>query len=163
MNYVQETGLQVNVSDYESKYQGELKPGETLDTLYERFNIHRPENFTGHSLSVSDVIVLESGGDKRAFYVDSFGFCEVEDFFAEKLKRSEITFTVAECGEFHSLGRYRDDISNAEEAIEVWKICKWIWCLARRWIWICCVIIRRSMWKKLPFKRFVNWLKICRM
>lgn len=83
MNYVQETGLQVNVSDYESKYQGELKPGETLDTLYERFNIHRPENFTGHSLSVSDVIVLESGGDKRAFYVDSFGFCEVEDFFAE--------------------------------------------------------------------------------
>ena len=113
--------MQVNVSDYESKYQGELKPGETLDTLYERFNIHRPENFTGHSLSVSDVIVLESGGDKRAFYVDSFGFCEVEDFFAEKLKRSEITFTVAECGEFHSLGRYRDDISNAEEAIEVWK------------------------------------------
>lgn len=121
MNYVQETGLQVNVSDYESKYQGELKPGETLDTLYERFNIHRPENFTGHSLSVSDVIVLESGGDKRAFYVDSFGFCEVEDFFAEKLERSEITFTVAECGEFHSLGRYRDDISNAEEAIALWK------------------------------------------
>ena len=113
--------MQVNVSDYESKYQGELKPGETLDTLYERFNIHRPENFTGHSLSVSDVIVLESGGDKRAFYVDSFGFCEVEDFFAEKLKRSEITFTVAECGEFHSLGRYRDDISNAEEAVAVWK------------------------------------------
>ena len=121
MNYVQETGLQVNVSDYESKYQGELKPGETLATLYERFNIHRPEDFTGHSLSVSDVIVLESGGDKKAFYVDSFGFCEVKDFFAEKLERSEITFTVAECGEFHSLGRYRDDISNAEEAIEVWK------------------------------------------
>ena len=114
--------MQVNVSDYESKYQGELKPGETLDTLYERFNIHRPENFTGHSLSVSDVIVLESGGDKKAFYVDSFGFCEVEDFFVEKLERLEITFTVAECGEFHSLGRYRDDISNAEEAIALWKV-----------------------------------------
>lgn len=121
MNYVQETGLQVNVSDYESKYQGKLKPGETLDTLYERFNLHRPENFTGHSLSVSDVIVLESGGNKKAFYVDSFGFCEVEDFFVEKLERLEITFTVAECGEFHSLGKYRDDISNAEEAIALWK------------------------------------------
>ena len=121
MNYVQETGLQVNVSDYESKYQGKLKPGETLDTLYERFNLHRPEDFTGHSLSVSDVIVLESVGDKKAFYVDSFGFCEVEDFFAEKLERAEITFTVAECGEFHSLGRYWDDISNAEEAIALWK------------------------------------------
>ena len=113
--------MQVNVSDYESKYQGKLKPGETLDTLYERFNLHRPEDFTGHSLSVSDVIVLESVGDKKAFYVDSFGFCEVEYFFAEKLERAEITFTVAECGEFHSLGRYRDDILNAEEAIAVWK------------------------------------------
>lgn len=121
MNYVQETGLQVNVSDYESKYQGKLKPGETLDTLYERFNIHRPEDFTGHSLSVSDVIVLEAGGDKKAFYVDSFGFCEVEDFFVEKLERLEITFTVAECGEFHSMGRYRDDISNAEEASALWQ------------------------------------------
>ena len=121
MNYVQKKRLQINVSDYESKYQGELKPGETLDTLYERFNLHRPEDFTGHSLSVSDVIVLESGGDKKAFYVDSFGFCEVKDFFAEKLERSEITFTVAECGEFHSLGRYRDDISNAEEASALWQ------------------------------------------
>ena len=121
MNYVQKNGLQINVGDYESKYQGELKPGETLDTLYERFNLYRPEDFTGHSLSVSDVIVLKSGGDKKAFYVDSFGFCEVKDFFAEKPARSEITFTVAECGEFHSLGRYRDDISNAEEAIALWK------------------------------------------
>ena len=121
MNYVQETGLQVNVSDYESKYQGKLKPGETLDTLYERFNLYRPEDFTGHSLSVSDVIVLESGGDKKAFYVDSFGFCEVKDFFAKKLERAKITFTVAECGEFHSMGRYRDDISNVEEAIALWK------------------------------------------
>ena len=89
MNYVQETGLQVNVSDYESKYQGELKPGETLDTLYERFNLHRPEDFTGHSLSVSDVIVLESGGDKKAFYVDYVGFSEQKDFFEERFERTE--------------------------------------------------------------------------
>lgn len=89
MNYVQETGLQINVSDYESKYQGELKPGETLDTLYERFNLHRPEDFTGHSLSVSDVIVLESGGDKKAFYVDSFGFQKLENFFEERFVRTE--------------------------------------------------------------------------
>ena len=121
MSHVQASGMQVNADDYESKYKEAWKPGETLETIYERFNIHRPEDFTGHSLSVSDVIVLESVGDKKAFYVDSFGFCEVEDFFAEKLERAEITFTVAECGEFHSLGRYRDDILNAEEAIAVWK------------------------------------------
>ena len=81
--------MQVNVSDYESKYQGELKPGETLDTLYERFNLHRPEDFTGHSLSVSDVIVLESGGDKKAFYVDYVGFSEQKDFFEERFERTE--------------------------------------------------------------------------
>ena len=89
MNYVQEAGLQVNVSDYESKYQGELKPGETLDTLYERFNLYRPEDFTGHSLSVSDVIVLKSGGDKKAFYVDYVGFSERKDFFEERFERTE--------------------------------------------------------------------------
>ena len=89
MNYVQKKGLQINVSDYESKYQGELKPGETLDTLYERFNLYRPEDFTGHSLSVSDVIVLESGGDKKAFYVDYVGFSERKDFFEEQFERTE--------------------------------------------------------------------------
>ena len=89
MNYVQKKRLQINVSDYESKYQGELKPGETLDTLYERFNLHRPEDFTGHSLSVSDVIVLESGGDKKAFYVDYVGFSERKDFFEERFERTE--------------------------------------------------------------------------
>ena len=89
MNYVQKKRLQINVSDYESKYQGELKPGETLDTLYERFNLHRPEDFTGHSLSVSDVIVLESGGDKKAFYVDYVGFSEQKDFFEERFERTE--------------------------------------------------------------------------
>jgi len=67
---------------------------------------------------------IEAGSyidSNEAFYVDSFGFCEVEDFFAKKLERSEITFTVAECGEFHSLGRYQDDISSAEEAIALWQ------------------------------------------
>ena len=86
---MQKKRLQINVSDYESKYQGELKPGETLDTLYERFNLHRPEDFTGHSLSVSDVIVLESGGDKKAFYVDYVGFSEQKDFFEERFERTE--------------------------------------------------------------------------
>ena len=89
MNYVQKKGLQINVGDYESKYQGELKPGETLDTLYERFNLYRPEDFTGHSLSVSDVIVLKSGGDKKAFYVDYVGFSERKDFFEERFERTE--------------------------------------------------------------------------
>ena len=89
MSHVQAGGLQVKAEDYESMYKEELKPGETLDTIYERFNIHRPKNFTGHSLSVSDVIVLESESEKKAFYVDSFGFSELKDFFVERFERTE--------------------------------------------------------------------------
>ena len=81
--------MQVKAEDYESMYKEELKPGETLDTIYERFNIHRPKDFTGHSLSVSDVIVLESESEKKAFYVDSFGFSELKDFFVERFERTE--------------------------------------------------------------------------
>lgn len=89
MSHVQVGGLQVKAEDYESMYKEELKPGETLDTIYERFNIHRPKDFTGHSLSVSDVIVLESESEKKAFYVDSFGFSELKDFFVERFERTE--------------------------------------------------------------------------
>ena len=89
MSHVQASGMQVNADDYESKYKEEWKPGETLETIYERFNIHRPEDFTGHSLSVSDVVVLESETEKKAFYVDSFGFSELKDFFVERFERTE--------------------------------------------------------------------------
>ena len=89
MSHVQAGGMQVNADDYKSKYKGEWKPGETLETIYERFNIHRPEDFTGHSLSVSDVVVLESETEKKAFYVDSFGFSELKDFFVERFERTE--------------------------------------------------------------------------
>ena len=89
MSHVQACGMQVNADDYESKYKEEWKPGETLETIYERFNIHRPEDFTGHSLSVSDVVVLESETEKKAFYVDSFGFSELKDFFVERFERTE--------------------------------------------------------------------------
>ena len=89
MSHVQASGMQVSVADYESKYKEAWKPGETLETIYERFNIHRPEDFTGHSLSVSDVVVLESETEKKAFYVDSFGFSELKDFFVERFERTE--------------------------------------------------------------------------
>lgn len=89
MSHVQVSGMQVNADDYESKYKEEWKPGETLEKIYERFNIHRPEDFTGHSLSVSDVVVLESETEKKVFYVDSFGFSELKDFFVERFERTE--------------------------------------------------------------------------
>lgn len=51
---------------------------DILGEIYEYFNIRRPADFKGHSLSVSDIIVLESGKEKGIYFVDSFGFKKVE-------------------------------------------------------------------------------------
>lgn len=73
-------GLSVSSDNYNCVYSGRLRDGETLDGIYERFNLQRPKDFLGHSLSVSDVIVTSQDGQQQAFYVDSFGFKEVPEF-----------------------------------------------------------------------------------
>ncbi|XBX04478.1 YodL domain-containing protein [Enterocloster clostridioformis] len=77
-------GVAAERSDYNLVYVGRLKKSDTLDSLYEKFNIHHPADFTGHSLSVSDVVLLHQAGENRAYFVDSFGFTEVPGFFLEK-------------------------------------------------------------------------------
>ena len=49
------------------------EPAFVLDKIFEMFNVARPVDFKGHSLSVSDVVVL----DGVAYYCDSFGWKEV--------------------------------------------------------------------------------------
>ena len=61
-----------------------MAEGQSLDDLYEKFNLRRPLDFLGHSLSVSDVIVVNREGQEQAYYVDSFGFKEVPEFFQAK-------------------------------------------------------------------------------
>lgn len=80
LDFVERQGYHVEKSDYELVYSGLLSEQDSLDSLYERFNIHRPSDFTGHSLSVSDVVVLQRNGIVTANYVDSFGFQELDDF-----------------------------------------------------------------------------------
>lgn len=54
--------------------------GETLEAIYEKFNIAHPEDYRGHSLSVSDIVVLHQNGENSAHFVDSFGFTGLPDF-----------------------------------------------------------------------------------
>ncbi|MCD7883046.1 MAG: DUF3849 domain-containing protein [Lachnospiraceae bacterium] len=84
MDFVQRRNMTVNGSDYRLVYGGVLQPQETLDTLYEKFNVARPDDFTGHSLSVSDVVVMAGDGEAKAYYVDSIGFTELPDFVQER-------------------------------------------------------------------------------
>lgn len=79
----------VSITDYNLVYEGSLSPNDTLDSLYEKFNLSHPEDFTGHSLSVSDVIVIEQDGQQQAYFVDRFGFQSVPDFFRERTAKQE--------------------------------------------------------------------------
>lgn len=80
------TGHRVDPKNYALVYSAELTPGTSLEDIYARFNIDHPKDFKGHSLSVSDVVVLHQNGQDTAHYVDSFGYKEVPEFFKEQEK-----------------------------------------------------------------------------
>lgn len=77
---LQKDSLAVDAANYSCVYSGRLTEGQTLDGLYEKFNLRRPTDFLGHSMSVSDVVVLSQNGENQAYYVDSFGFQKVPEF-----------------------------------------------------------------------------------
>ncbi len=79
-----------NIASYDAVYKGTLEPGMTLDSLYTKFNVERPEDFKGHSLSVSDVIVVNDEHGKTAWFVDSFGFTQLPEFFAQQEQQHEV-------------------------------------------------------------------------
>ena len=74
-------GISVEGKNYEEVYSGAFNEGMSLEYLFQKFNIDRPPDFAGHSLSVSDVIVLEKPGTREAYFVDNLGFESIPDFF----------------------------------------------------------------------------------
>ena len=81
---LQATGNVVDKANYELVYSAEFTPGTYLEDIYTRFNIDHPKDFKGHSLSVSDVVVLHQNGQDTAHYVDSFGYKSVPEFLQEQ-------------------------------------------------------------------------------
>lgn len=84
-------GFEIHGEDYELIYSDRLGMEDTLNSLYEKFNINHPQDFTGHSLSVSDVVVMRKNGESKAYYVDSFGFTELPEFIHERLRLQEVS------------------------------------------------------------------------
>lgn len=75
-------------SDYQKVYQAMLSPKEELEDLFIKHNRdERPFGRRMHSLSVSDVVVLNRNGEKKAFYIDDFGFKEVLKFLGKEKKK----------------------------------------------------------------------------
>ena len=86
---LQAAGNVVDRANYELVYSAPLAPETSLEDIYTRFNIDHPKDFKGHSLSVSDVVVLYQNGQDAAHYVDSFGYKEVPEFLQEQTQQPE--------------------------------------------------------------------------
>lgn len=67
-------------SAYDEVWSGEEPDGcDDLDGIYEVFNLYHPEDFTGHSLSVSDIVQI-IGSDNSSdgyYYCDSAGWVKL--------------------------------------------------------------------------------------
>ena len=89
---LQAMGRSVNRANYDLVYTAPLDGTTTLEDIYRTFNIEHPADFKGHSLSVSDVVVLHQGGKDTAHYCDSFGFQQVPEFLRENpLRTTELS------------------------------------------------------------------------
>ena len=95
MDWLEQKGTPVEKSNYTALYTGDMPTSETsmgiLEQIYVEFNLHRPTDFTGHSLSVSDIVALKQDGVVSYHYCDRIGFRELPDFGKESpLKNAEM-------------------------------------------------------------------------
>ena len=97
LDSIHRNGLSVKSENYELVYEAPLTEKDDLESIYTRFNVDRPADFTGHSLSVSDIVVLHQDGKDTAHYCDRMGFSEVPEFLQER--QPELTPDNLETGE----------------------------------------------------------------
>lgn len=136
MAMVKEDGITIDAANYKCVYSGRLHENEKLDDLYAMFNDNPPADYKAHSMSVSDVIITNRGGDMQAYYVDRFGFAELPEFAAQREKILDIvpeienvdyendltciSFYAAECAEFPVMGEVHYDLT-LPEALEAYE------------------------------------------
>ncbi len=100
LEYIQKSNLSIDISKYNEIYSCPMKDGESLEDIFTRFNVDRPADFKGHSLSVSDVVSIRENGKDTAYFVDCFGFKEIPDFFkdrAVKAKKPSVLKQLKDC------------------------------------------------------------------
>ena len=136
MAMVKEDGITIDAANYKCVYSGRLHENEKLDDLYAVFNDNPPADYKAHSMSVSDVIITNRGGDMQAYYVDRFGYEELPDFAPQREKILDIvpeienvdyendltciSFYAAECAEFPVMGEVHYDLT-LPEALEAYE------------------------------------------
>ena len=115
LDSIHRNGLSVKPENYELVYEAPLTAKDNLESIYTRFNVDRPADFTGHSLSVSDIVVLHQGGKDTAHYCDRAGFSEVPEFLQPAQKSREITERIqTPRGSFYLCGMTREQMEAAD-------------------------------------------------
>ena len=111
LDSIHRNGLSVKPENYELVYEAPMTAKDDLESIYTRFNVDRPADFTGHSLSVSDIVVLHQGGKDTAHYCDRAGFSEVPEFLQPVQKSREITERIqTPRGSFYLCGMTREQM-----------------------------------------------------
>ena len=111
LDSIHRNGLSVKPENYELVYEAPLTAKDDLESIYTRFNVDRPADFTGHSLSVSDIVVLHQDGKDTAHYCDRAGFSEVPEFLQPAQKSREITERIqTPRGSFYLCGMTREQM-----------------------------------------------------
>lgn len=82
-SFVENKGIELKKEMYDLIYEYKMEKEISninmfLERVYKKFNLECPKDYNGHSLSVSDIIVIKDDVEEKAYYVDSFGFKEVE-------------------------------------------------------------------------------------
>ena len=111
LDSIHRNSLSVKPENYELVYEAPLTEKDNLESIYTRFNVDRPADFTGHSLSVSDIVVLHQDGKDTAHYCDRAGFSEVPEFLQPAQKSREITERIqTPRGSFYLCGMTREQM-----------------------------------------------------
>lgn len=99
---LQKNNIQVRYGNYEQKYLGRMLPADTPDSIRERFRKQSPRRFAGHSISVSDVLVLNCAGEVTAYYVEKEGFTVIAGFIRNGSSGALVSYDTAD---FHIEGK----------------------------------------------------------
>ena len=99
---LQEKGIWVRYESYEQVYTGLMQPEDTPESIRERFDRKLPKTFTGHSISVSDVLALNVKGTVTSYYVEKEGFTVIDNFICNASSGTAVSI---ETTGFHIQGK----------------------------------------------------------
>lgn len=85
LNLLKKIKPDISLNDYETVYENDYATDanndiEMLNALFEKFNVDKPADFKGHSMSASDIIDLNG----QLYYVNTFGFAQIDNHFERK-------------------------------------------------------------------------------